>query len=89
MNEKVTAAVDRLLGINSAAWGTLGALAGGLIYVGTAIGDFANRLERVEERAAIAQHCASAEQCNAVRSAVVDLERKVTRLEYKAGVVQP
>jgi hypothetical protein len=89
LNEKVTAAVDRLLGINSAAWITMGSIAGGLIYAGVAIGDFSHRLERVEERASLAQHCASTEQCNAVKSAVADLERKVVRLEYKTGVAQP
>jgi hypothetical protein len=89
LNEKVTAAVDRLLGINSAAWITMGSIAGGLIYAGVAIGDFSHRLERVEERAAMVQQCASTEQCEAVKRALAEIERKVIRLEYKAGVMQP
>ena len=87
MNEQVTKQLDKLLGLNTTAIFALGALCGGLLYVGVVVGDYANRLERVEQRASVAEGCASQQQCQVVRDTIEGIQHRVIRLEVKAGLV--
>ena len=86
MNEKLTSAFDKILGVNTTAVISLGAVVGGLLYAGIVIGDFAHRLVRIEERSVRVESCASVEQCESIKPLLEGLERRTSKLEWKSGI---
>jgi len=86
LNEKVTNAIDKLLGVNSSAIISLGTACGGLIYLGVLVGGLFDRLDDIERRSVRAEICASVEQFESVKQLLDDLQYRTAKLEWKTGV---